>query len=386
MESLKPSFFEYHKDKEVDAAESIKSSFLEYHKDKGFKTHESFPLVIDDPTVLFTNATITPFKSMFTGDMDFSNFALVQKCLRLGGTGGTFDTARVDTNYTSLFNMLGSGLFNVSHDEAMNYFVDMLGALGLNKKNLIFSTIEDHPLASSLKSASLDANQVRIIEDPNALKHDWSFGEGDLHGRGVIAWFASEGNDQKPDLSDCLQIGRIVDIDGISKGASVTPFEYTAFDMGLGLGRVELALTGENKFSMMPWRKLSEQFKDSFGHISDMDAHYMSNLCRVTDELTSEGLMPGNKKHSYVLRKIIRSLIEETWLQSEGFVNVENILQPFIEGSMSKSRVAAAIAGEESSLRQTLSKVESIHKKHPEMTLSDLHSTYGIRPNLLKLM
>jgi len=201
---------EYHKDRGITVVDSIKSSFLEYHQNRGFTTHESFPLVIDDPTVLFTNATITPFKSMFSGDRDFSNFALIQKCLRLGGTGGTFDTARVDINYTSLFNMLGSGLFNVSHDEALKYFVDILGALGLNKKNLIFSSIEAHPLELSLKSASLDANQVRIIEDPKALKHEWSFGEGDLHGRGVIAWFASEGYDQNPDLSDCLIVCRLV--------------------------------------------------------------------------------------------------------------------------------------------------------------------------------
>jgi alanyl-tRNA synthetase len=386
MESLKPSFQEYHQDIEVPVVESIKSSFLEFHQDRGFTIHDSFPLVIDDPTVLFTNATITPFKPMFSGDMDSSNYALIQKCLRLGGTGGTADTARVDINYTSLFNMLGSGLFNVSHDDALKYFVDMLGALGLNKNNLIFSTIEGHPLESSLRSASLDANQVRIIEDPKALKHDWSFGEGDLHGRGVIAWHASEGYIQNPDLSDCLQIGRIVDIDGISKGTSVIPFEHTAFDVGLGLSRVELALTGKNEVTMKQWRILSEQLKNSLDGISEGDAHYMANLCRVIDELTLEGLMPGNKKHSYVLRKIVRSLIEETWLHSEGFVDVESVLQFFIEGSMSKSRVAAAISDEQTSLRRILSEVESRRKKHPEMTVSELYSTFGIRPNLFSLM
>ncbi len=56
---------------------SIESTFLEYHRDKGFATPEPSPLVIDDPTVLFTNATITPFKPMFAGDMGFSDFALV---------------------------------------------------------------------------------------------------------------------------------------------------------------------------------------------------------------------------------------------------------------------------------------------------------------------
>ncbi len=67
-------------------------------------------------------------------------------------------------------------------------------------------------------------------------------------------------------------------------------------------------------------------------------------------------------------------------------MNVENVLQPFIEGAMSESRVAAAILGEESSLRQILSEVYSRRKKHPEMTASDLYSTFGIRPNLLSLM
>lgn len=385
MESIKPPFQENRQDKEVAVVESLKNSFLEYHQNNGFKTYESFPLVIDDPTVLFTNATITPFKSMFSGNTDFSNFALVQKCLRLGGTGGTADRARLDANYTSLFNMLGSGLFNVSHEEAIEYFVDVLDTLGLDRKKMIFSSIGGHPLESALSSSTLDPNQVYIV-DPASVQHEWSFGNGDLHGRGVIAWFAAQGYDQKPDLSDCLQIGRIVDIDGISEGESVRPFDHTAFDVGIGMGRVELALTGKNEVTMKQWRILSEQFKNSFDGISEGDAHYMANLSRVIDELTSEGLMPGNKRHSYVLRKIIRSLIEEVWLQSEGFVNVENVLQSFIEGSMSKSRVAAAISGEESSLRQTLSKVESIHKKHPEMTLSDLYSTYGIRPNLLSLM
>jgi alanyl-tRNA synthetase len=281
--------------------------------------------------------------------------------------------------------MLGSGLFNVSHDEAFDYFVDLLDTLGLDRQKLIFSSIEGHPLGSAVSSSKLDPNQIRIV-DPASVQHEWSFGNGDLHGSGVIAWFAEHGYGQNPDLSDCLQIGRIVDIDGISEDESVKPFDHTAFDVGIGMGRVELALTGKNEVTMKQWRILSEQFKNSFDGISEGDAHYMANLCRVIDELTSEGLMPGNKRHSYVLRKIIRSLVEEVWLQSEGFVNVENALQFFIEGSMSRSRVTSAISNEESSLRQIFSEVESRRKKHPEMTVGDLYSTFGIRPNLLRLM
>jgi len=366
--------------------DEIKSAFLEYHQDNGFETHESFPLVIEDPTVLFTNATITPFKSMFTGETAFSDFALVQKCLRLGGTGGTADTARRDMNYTSLFNMLGSGTFNISHGEAVDYFVDTLDALGLDKKKLILSAIGGQALGSALSASALDSNQVRILEDPATIQHEWSFGEGDLHGEGVIAWYAEQGNDQNPELADCLQIGRIVDINGISRGASVEPFEHTAFDVGLGMGRIEFALTGKNEVSMMQWRVLSEQFKNSFNEITDGDAHYMANLCRVIDELTAEGLMPGNKKQAYVLRKIIRSLVEEVWLQSKELVNTQVALSPFIQGAMAQHEVAVAISSEEESLRRILSEAERKRSKHPDMTLEELHSTFGIKPSLFSLM
>lgn len=365
---------------------SVRSTFLEYHRDKGFETHESFPLVIEDPTVLFTNATITPFKPMFAGDTEFSDFALVQRCLRLGGTGGTTEAARQNPNYTSLFDMLGSGVFEIDHDEAVEYFVDMLDALELDRRKMIFSSIGGHALNSALASSSLDPNQVRIFEDPNVIQHDWSFGEGDLHGRGVIAWFSKEGYDQNPALTDCVQIGRIVHIDGISEGDTVKPFEHTAFDVGLGMGRVELALTGANDESMRPWRNLSSRFKRDFEGISDGDAHYMANLCCVTNELTAEGLMPGNKKHAYALRKIIRSLIEETWLQSGRIVPVQDALSGFIEESIDQPRVVEAISTEETALRRILANASTTRTKHPEMTPDELRATFGIKPNLLKLI
>jgi len=335
---------------------------------------------------LFTNATITPFKPMFTGDMDFSDFALVQKCLRLGGTSGTTEAARHNLNYTSLFNMLGSGVFEIDHDEAVEYFVDMLDSLELDKSKMIFSSIGGHALNSALTSSSLDPGQVRVFEDPNVVQHEWSFGEGDLHGRGVIAWFAKEGYKQNPELTDCVQIGRIVHIDGISEGDTVKPFEYAAFDVGLGMGKVELALTGSDDESMRPLRNLSSQFKGTFEGISDGDAHYMANLCRVIDELTAEGLMPGNKKHAYVLRKITRSLIEETWLQLGQIVDVQDRLGGFIEGSIDQSRVVEAVSAEEAALRGILVNVTSIRTKHPEMTQEKLHATFGIKPSLLKLV
>ncbi len=370
----------------VNSIESARSSFLEYHRDNGFEIHESFPLVIEDPTLLFTNATITPFKPMFSGELAFTNFALSQRCLRLGGTGGTPEAARRNTNYTSLFEMLGSGVFEIGHDDAVNYFLDTLDALGLDKQNLIFSSIGGHALNAALAESSLAAEQVRIFDDPGAMQHEWSFGEGDLHGRGIIAWFSETGYQNEPELSECIQLGRIVHIDGVTEKGELREFEYNAFDVGLGMSRLELALTGDNEHSMRTWRNLSDQFKSQFEGITDGDAHYMANICCVIDELTAEGLVPSKKKHGYALRKMIRSLIETVWLQSGDFVSVKDAMGDFLENAANPAIITEAVVSEENALRRILSNITTTKAKNPDLSPAELHATFGIKSSLLQLM
>jgi alanyl-tRNA synthetase len=282
--------------------------------------------------------------------------------------------------------MLGSGIFEVGHDEAVAYFIDMLDAIGLERDKMIFSSVGGHALNAALTESSLRAGQVRVFDGPSAMQHEWSFGNGDLHGRGVIAWFSEAGYDQNPELSDCIQIGRIVHIDGISKDGETRPFDYNAFDVGLGMGRVELALTGGSDDSMRSWRNLSNQFKTQFAGIADGDAHYMANLCCVIDELTAEGLMPGNKRHAYVLRKMIRSLVEETWLQSGDFADVQDTLGSFMKGAIDEAKVVQSVVSEEAALRHILSNAVTTKAKNPDMTPEELHATYGIKPSLLSLV
>ena len=80
----------------------IKNTLLEYHCTRGFVMYDTFPLISNDPAVLFTNATITPFKHFFDGDVVPHNYALAQRCLRVGGGAGELETARINPNYSSL--------------------------------------------------------------------------------------------------------------------------------------------------------------------------------------------------------------------------------------------------------------------------------------------
>lgn len=328
---------------------------------------------------------------MFTGAQERTNFALVQKCLRLGGASGDLETPRSNLNYSSIFEMLGSGLFDVSQDEAVAYFIKVLESIGLQKKKFVFTTVAGLDFEQSLARAGIERQQVRVFDDPKKLQHEWTFGEGDLHGCGVVAWYVpnhlpvTPGGDVLQELSNYVQVGRIVHIDGLSRGEKVEKFSYTAYDMGLGLGRVEFALTGGCDISLSAWRKLSRHFKSIFGTLSESDAHYMANLYRVIEDLVNEGLVPGSKKQAYALRKVVRLLTEEIWLSSEAIVDVNDTLELCIAESPNHGLLRKVLQDEELALRRALSNAAQKQKKNPHMNEEELRATFGIRQGLLRL-
>ncbi|MCL5795290.1 MAG: alanine--tRNA ligase-related protein, partial [Patescibacteria group bacterium] len=102
----------------------IKSALLNFHRDK-FKVFSSFPLLSSDRTVMFTNATITPFKDMFLGIIPAENYAIVQQCFRYGGTT-EIDCFGNNPYSLTAFEMFGSGLFNSNLVDSVSYLIEML--------------------------------------------------------------------------------------------------------------------------------------------------------------------------------------------------------------------------------------------------------------------
>lgn len=370
----------------------LQDRFLDFHRVRGFHVHESFPLVINDPTILFTNATVTPFKSMFLGPTERKNFALVQKCLRLGGSGGDLETPRSNRNYGSVFDMLGSGLFDASQDSAVAYFIDVLVELGLRKEDLVFTMLSGLGFDQALERTGIDGSKIHQFADAKDLQHEWSFGEGDLHGCGVVARYAPEAHrgvasdNVLEELSRYVQIGRIVHIDGIVRGGTVDKLPFPAYDVGIGLSRVEIALHGNCESSMRPWRIISSRLQSSVAGLSGADAHYMANLYRISEELIGEGLLPGKKKQAYALRKVMRLLIEEIWLKSGALGDVAAILSEPAGAFPRHGALQSAFAQEEAALRGILSVAKRQQAKHPEMGQDELRATFGIRPSLLELV
>src|SRR5690554_7826307 len=92
--------------------EAIRQQFLSFFEEKEHTIVPSAPMVIkDDPTLMFTNAGMVPFKEFFLGNAIAKNkrIADTQKCLRVSGKHNDLDEVGVDTYHHTMFEMLEIG-------------------------------------------------------------------------------------------------------------------------------------------------------------------------------------------------------------------------------------------------------------------------------------
>ena len=114
----------------MTSTNDIRRSFLEFFGSRDHEVVPSAPLVpYNDPTLMFVNAGMVPFKNVFTGleTRDYKRATCSQKCVRAGGKHNDLDNVGYTARHHTFFEMLGNFSFgDYFKEQAITHAWDLL--------------------------------------------------------------------------------------------------------------------------------------------------------------------------------------------------------------------------------------------------------------------
>jgi alanyl-tRNA synthetase len=304
----------------------IRASFLEYFRSKGHEIITSSPLIPKrDPTLLFTNAGMVQFKSVFLGEekRPYSRATSCQKCLRAGGKHSDIENVGHTARHHTFFEMLGNFSFgDYFKRDAVSFAWELLTErFGLPADTLWASVYEDDDEAAKLWRELTGIPEGRIVR-LGAKDNFWQMGD-----TGPCGPCSEIIIDQGPEVGcgredcavgcDCdryLEIWNLVFMQfNRDEQGNLTPLPKPSIDTGMGLERIAAVTQGKlNNFDTDIFSTIisavSHHTGVGYGKTpqGDTSLRVVADHIRAISFLLAEGLMPSNEGRGYVLRRIIR--------------------------------------------------------------------------------
>jgi alanyl-tRNA synthetase len=307
----------------MSSLNEIRSAFLDYFGQHQHRVVPSAPLVPqDDPTLLFVNAGMVPFKNVFTGaeTPPSPRATSSQKCVRAGGKHNDLDNVGYTARHHTFFEMLGNFSFGDYFKEgAIDLAWRLLTReLGLDKDRLLITVYAEDEEAAGLwkKIAGLpDQRVIRIGTSDNF----WSMGDtGPCGPCSEIFWDHGADIPGGPPGSPDEDGDRFVEIwnlvfmqfEQTADGAR-TPLPKPSIDTGMGLERIAAVLQGvHDNYDVDLFKALIAASVELTGVKAAGEAapshRVIADHLRSTSFLIADGVSPSNEGRGYVLRRIMR--------------------------------------------------------------------------------
>ncbi len=387
----------------MDSAE-IRRRFLAFFADRGHTVVPSASLLLDDPTLLFVNAGMVPFKPYFLGESvpDYSRATSVQKCVR------TLDIEEVGktTRHASFFQMCGNFSFgDYFKATAIPLAWELLttpvssGGFGF-AKDLLWATVYENDDESEQLWLDLTDIDPAHIQRRGMADNYWSMGVPGPCGPCSEIYYdrgPEYGQEGGPvaDEDRFLEIWNLVFMQfERGRGQSKDDFPILGdlpaknIDTGAGLERIAAILQGvDNIYEIDTSRAVLDRATEITGkrygenEKDDIALRVVTDHSRTAVFMLADGVSPGNDGRGYVLRRITRRVISK--MRSLGATDpvmaalvdvvIRSMAPQYPELLVDQERITAAVENEERAFLETIRAGTAMF----DTAVADLKSTGG---------
>ena len=365
----------------MTSTNEIRRSFLDYFGRNGHTPTPSAPLVpYNDPTLMFVNAGMVPFKNVFTGleTPAGPRAASAQKCVRAGGKHNDLDNVGYTARHHTFFEMLGNFSFgDYFKEQAIEHAWTLLTKeWGLPKDRLTVTVYHTDDEAAGLWSKIAGLPESRIIRIPTS-DNFWSMGDtGPCGPCSEIFYDHGEHILGGPPGSPDEDGDRFVEIWNLvfmqyeqQAGGARIDLPKPSIDTGMGLERIAAVLQGvHDNYDTDTFKALisaSESLTGVAAQGEQAASHrVIADHLRSVSFLMADGVLPSNEGRGYVLRRIMRRAMRHAHLlgASEPLMHrlvpalVGEMGQAYPELTRGQALIQEVLEREETQFRRTLDK------------------------------
>lgn len=425
------------------SSSKVRKQFLDFFESKSHQIVPSAPMVVkNDPTLMFNNSGMAPFKDLFLGNAPIKHprIADTQKCLRVSGKHNDLEEVGVDTYHHTMFEMLGNWSFgDYFKKEAIGWAWELLTEVyKIDKDRLYVTVFEGDPKENlGFDQDSYDFWKQHISEDRilkgNKKDNFWEMGDqGPCGPCSEIHCDMRPASDRKKiDGKSLVNTGHpqvieiwnnvFMEFERKADGSLIKlPKQHV--DTGMGFERLCMVLQKKTStYDTDVFTPLIEKVESLCGHHykpHDEDHHKNQRVINIAIRVIvdhiraisfsiADGQLPGNTGAGYVIRRILRRAIRYGY-QSLGLkepfmyrlvpVLANQMGEAFPELVKQKLLIEKVIREEESSFYKTLEIglrridnicLELVNKKEKVMdgkTAFELYDTYGFPIDLTALI
>src|SRR3954470_4981514 len=323
----------------------VRQTFLEFFKSKGHEIVPSAPMVVkNDPTLMFNNSGMAPFKDLFLGNapIKYPRIADTQKCLRVSGKHNDLEEVGVDTYHHTMFEMLGNWSFgDYFKKEAITWAWELLTEVYKIDKDRLYVTVFEGSKEEGLEfdQEAYDTWKQFVSADRilNGNKKDnfWEMGDTGPCGPCSEIHYDGRSDEERKKVPGALLVNnddpQVIEIWNnvfmefmrkADKSLEKLPKQHV--DTGMGFERLVRVLQGkQSNYDTDVFTPLLRKVEELSGlrynphdeeqhkkqHLINIAMRVIADHIRTISFSIADGQLPGNTGAGYVIRRILRRAI-----------------------------------------------------------------------------